>query len=78
MVGEVHQFTKKHQVGRNDSESIDEWFDRVGLTKYKDDINSYRKVRYDFASVEKQELTKFDEIMKEIKAFVVRSKRSRD
>ena len=57
----------KKKLGRHSTETARQWFDRVGLSDHDDVIQSYEKVRYDETSLSKEEIEKYDIVIKEIK-----------
>ena len=57
----------KKKLGRHSAETAKQWFDRVGLSEHDDVIQSYEKVRYDETSLSKEEIEKYDIVIKEIK-----------
>ncbi|QOR65384.1 hypothetical protein IM538_16355 [Cytobacillus suaedae] len=64
---ELEKVGAKKKKGRENSETVEQWFDRVHLNEYTEVIKDYEKVRYAEASLSKEEQDRYTQLITELK-----------
>ncbi|TCT15288.1 hypothetical protein EDD68_1376 [Melghiribacillus thermohalophilus] len=69
---EFEQFTQKHGLGRRLSETIEEWFARIGFSP--ESVSIYQKVRYGDQTLTEEEIEQFRDNLDSLKRQVLEQK----
>lgn len=68
---ELEKIAAKKKLGREASETAQQWFDRLSISEYEDVLKDYKKVRYAEASLNKEEQERYALVMKELKNRII-------
>lgn len=69
---DFERFAHKQGYGREHYETIEDWFERLGMSN--ENVDLYQKVRYGEASLSEQDAMKFKSELKDLKRFLLEKK----